>query len=60
MRLFSYGNPKNRVFRRAINDRPYILKKTGFLDSLTAPENSGAVIFFNYALNSTASSLGAL
>ena len=53
-------NPKNRVFRRAINDRPYILKKTGFLDSLTAPENSGAVIFFNYALNSTASSPGAL
>ena len=31
---FPLGNPKNCVFRRAINDRPYILKKTGFLDSL--------------------------
>ena len=38
---FPSGNPKNVVFRRAINDRPYNLnRRKRFFDSLTPPRKN--------------------
>jgi hypothetical protein len=42
---FPSENPKNAVFRRAIDDRPYILKKIWFLDSLKRTNHRGSSVF---------------